>query len=189
MWVAFLSVYNLPSLSYQLWVAACLASLLPLGLAFYVAVKLRKLNAFKEKMRGTNGSLGWNGIVLRLASFRPTEIKRVLIIMILASCSTFAIMKYSGHQRGLCTPTGDITASTLFTIQKKISPDCYAVIGNDGIKYDFCVNPTTPTDWKPGTFVEFAYYEFRDGYADFTVPGAKFKKWPNQEAYYESRKR
>lgn len=188
MWASLL-LSRLPSLSYQLWVAACLASLLPVGLAFYVAVKLRKLNVLREKTNEMSGSLGWNAIVLRLASFRQTDARRMLAVLAIASFSAFAIMRLAAQQRGYCTPASDISHSDHFTVNAKISANCYQVIGKDGSFYDFCINPTTPTDWQPGTFIEFADYEFRDGYADFTAPGAKYKKWPNQEAYDVSRRR
>lgn len=190
MWPAFLSVSRLPSLSYQLWVAACLASFLPLSLAFYVAVKLRKLNAFVERTQKKKEYLGWKDIALKLASFRPTEIKRTLVIMALASAASFAVMHLSGQQKGYCTSTGDIWHSNDFVIEHKISLNCYLVQSKAkgpefGKEYNWCTTPQSDPKFLPGTYVEWANFEMRDGFADFTVPGADYKKWESEEAYVQ----
>lgn len=185
---AFLSASRLPSLSYQLWVAACLASFLPLSLAFYVAVKLRKLNAFVEKTKETKGSGLWKATVLKLASFRPIEIRRGLVMIALASLATFAVMRLSEQQRGYCEPTGDLTHSDNMTVLYKISDQCFMVLGKDAERYRWCVNATTPVNWASGTYISEAEYEYRNGFADFTNPNSKLNVWPSKEAYDESRR-
>lgn len=107
--------------------------------------------------------------------------------MLIGICSTIALAAYAKQQRGYCTASGDISSSDHFTIKSKFSDHCYKISGKDRIERDFCVSPTTPTNWAPGTYFEYADYELRNGYADFTVPGASFKKWENEEAFNESR--
>lgn len=90
-------------------------------------------------------------------------------------------------ERGQCISTGDISHSDHFTVLNKFSSNCYKILSKDKVGYDFCVSPTSKTNWHDGTYIEFADYELRNGYADFTVPGGKFKKWDSEEAYVSRR--
>lgn len=113
----------------------------------------------------------------------PAIIARISAGMLVMAVAVLALGAMSLKRRGQCVATGDIAHSDGMTVDYKFSPDCYKMISDDGRKYDFCVNPTTQTNWPKGTYVEFSDYEMRDGYADFTVPKARLKKFENKEAY------
>lgn len=187
MWAIYLFQSKSSSLLPLLWVVACLASFFPLGLLFYVVVKLKKLNAAPGKTSKTEKLSTWSVGSLKIQpSKQQINAGKIGGILLIACAATFAMARHSYQQRGFCTPTGDISHSDGMTVLSKFSPHCYWVRGKDGIDYKFCVNPTTQTDWQPGAFVEIADYEYRNGFADFTVPGGRLKVW-EEGVLHESR--
>lgn len=115
-----------------------------------------------------------------------------MTILLFGIISTGLAARATLQQRGFCSVTGDISHSDHFTILNKFSPNCYNIRDKNGVEGRFCISPTTHTDLPNGTYFEYADYELRNGYADFTVPGAWFKKWDSEQAYkeanYESRR-
>lgn len=168
MWAAYLFQFNSSSLLPLLWVVACLASFLPLGLLFYVAAKLRKLNAANTMKSGTEKSSTLNTGSLKILRSRQ-QISKIAGVLFVCCLATLLMTRLAYQQRGYCTATGDFAESDHMTVLSKQN-GWFNVLGKDGRIYEFYPCPQSQMGWKEGTVIDFARYEMRDGCADFSSP-------------------
>lgn len=175
---------SLSPLSWLLFLVVCWQSYV----LFSVVVKLKNLKGLstnKELISDSSDSKSELGSKVQTI-FPSVNIRRVVAMILVAVSTALLVGMMANRQRGMCVATGDISHSDGMTVLSKFSPHCYWVKGKDGVTYKFCVNPTTQTDWQPGAFVELADYEYRDGFADFTIPGGRLKVW-EEGVLHESR--
>lgn len=96
--------------------------------------------------------------------------------MVVTIAAAFMVARWADHQRGYCMPAGDISHSNDMTVLYQVAPQWWKVRSAvDGEEYNFKVCPTSPMVLEPGTYIEKAYYEYRNGCDDFTSPLASIK--------------